>query len=207
MFHLTTVEPEAFHLLQEIFSIPFIRKNFALAGGTALALHIGHRNSIDLDIFSTENFDVAALEAEIIAIKNREIEITGKNKRMLFCYINSLKCDFVHEPAKLISTFIPIENSFLFSIEDIGAMKLHTICGRGKKKDFFDIYALLQLYEWKDLIKWFKIKYSETELYFLWRSIMYFEDAEADFEIKGYGNFNANWKEIKEFIKKTCVVV
>ena len=82
-------------------------------------------------------------------------------------------------------------------------MKLHTICGRGKKKDFFDVYALLQLYSRETLIEWFTQKYDDKQLFFLWRSILYFEDAENDPDIEGYPPFTKNWKEIKEFITAT----
>ena len=87
---------------------------------------------------------------------------------------------------------------------DIGAMKLHTICGRGKRKDFFDIYCLLQQFTWEQLLAFFEQKYSSDQLYFLWRSILYFNDADDDFEIEGIGQFNVSWKKIKDYITATC---
>ena len=56
MFHLSTVDPETFRLLQNLFTVPFVKKQFALAGGTSLALQTGHRRSIDLDFFSEKPF-------------------------------------------------------------------------------------------------------------------------------------------------------
>jgi predicted nucleotidyltransferase component of viral defense system len=123
---------------------------------------------------------------------------------MLFCYINNIKCDFVNEPAALINPFFYYDKVLYFSVEDIAAMKMHTICGRGKKKDFFDIYALLELYSWDDLIALFKKKYSEDQLYFLWRSIIYFEDANDDPDIAGLPPFNKEWEEIKHIIISKC---
>jgi predicted nucleotidyltransferase component of viral defense system len=102
--------------------------------------------------------------------------------------------------AKLLEPFITVEGVNYFSVKDIAAMKLHTICGRGKKKDFFDIYALLQLYSRETLIGWFTEKYDGQQLFFLWRSILYFEDAEHDPDIDGFPPFTKNWQEIKEFI-------
>jgi len=55
MFHLSTIEKETFSILERIFTIPEIKNRFALAGGTSLALQIGHRHSIDWDIFSPHN--------------------------------------------------------------------------------------------------------------------------------------------------------
>lgn len=65
----------------------------------------------------------------------------SQSERMLFCYLNKVKCDFVHEPFPLINPFLEERGVKFYSLEDIAAMKMHTICGRGKKKDFFDIYA------------------------------------------------------------------
>ena len=71
---------------------------------------------------------------------------------MLFSFINNIKCDFVHEAAALIQPFLQYDDINYFSIPDIAAMKMHTICGRGKRKDFFDIYCLLQLYTWQEML-------------------------------------------------------
>ncbi len=123
---------------------------------------------------------------------------------MLFCYINKIKCDFVHEPAKLIEPFISHDKVFYFFLKDIAAMKMHTVCGRGKKKYFFYIYAVLQLFNWQTLLSWFKEKYDESQLYFLWRSIIYFNDADDDPEIKGIPPYTQTWSDIKKFILTHC---
>jgi predicted nucleotidyltransferase component of viral defense system len=149
MFHLSTVKEETYSLLKEIFSVPEISNHFALADGTSLALQIGHRISVDLDIFSPQQFDTRELEIILSSKKDWKFTPVSKNSRMLFCYINNIKCDFVQEPATLLKPFITEENIKYFSVEDIAAMKMHTICGRGKRKDFFDIYALLENYGWE----------------------------------------------------------
>ena len=204
MLHLTTIDKETYELLQKLSSIEIISSKFALAGGTSLALQIGHRKSIDLDFFSPTLFDVKELEIILSADPAINFQFISSNSRMLFCYINNIKCDFVNEPAILINPFLYHDKVRYFSVEDIAAMKMHTICGRGRKKDFFDIYALLELYSWKDLIGSFKKKYSEDQLYFLWRSILYFEDANDDPEINGIKPFDKKWDEIKAIIIKKC---
>ncbi len=200
MLHLSTIDTATWLLLKEIFAVEIIKENFALAGGTSLALQIGHRKSIDLDLFCTQQFDVKELEIILASDPNFSFNYIGNNSRMLFGNINHIKCDFVHEPAKLLEPFHVMEGISLFSVKDIAAMKLHTICGRGKKKDFFDVYALLQQHSPKELIEWFTEKYDDKQLFFLWRSILYFEDAESDPDIEGLPPFNKSWKEIKEFI-------
>jgi predicted nucleotidyltransferase component of viral defense system len=203
MLHLTTLDATTYKLLQEIFRTEIIKNKFALAGGTSLALQIGHRKSIDLDLFSIEPFDVKELEIVLATNQNFSFEYKGSNSKMLFSSINNIKCDFVQEPSSLLDPFIVEDEIKYFSVKDIAAMKFHTICGRGKKKDFFDVYALLQLYNKDTLLNWFSEKYDATQLYFFWRSILYFDDAENDPDIDGIPPFKKNWQEIKEFITAT----
>lgn len=205
MFHLSTVKEETYQLLQEIFSVEVIHQQFALAGGTSLALQIGHRHSIDLDIFSPISFDTREVEIALSSVPNFNFQLVNKSKQMLFAYINRVKCDFIVEPAKLIKPFIEKDGIKYFSIEDIAAMKMHTICGRGKKKDFFDIYALIELYGWSKMLEWFEAKYDSSQLFFLWRSISYFNDADEDVDIDGYEPFTKSWEEVKTFILKNCL--
>ncbi len=204
MLHLSTVDTSTYGLLQELFKIPFIKNNFALAGGTALALQIGHRKSIDLDFFSNEEFDVKELEIILNTNKHVRFQDIGNNTRMLFGFINEIKCDFVHEPSSHLRPIHEMDGVHYYSIEDIAAMKLHTICGRGKKKDFFDVYVLLHLYKWNNLLDWFVNKYDRNQLFFLWRSILYFEDAEHDPEIVDFPPYNKSWDEIKNYIYTNC---
>lgn len=200
MLHLTTLEAKTYLLLKKIFAIDAIKKTFALAGGTSLALQIGHRTSIDLEIFSNKVFEIKELEIILETCTDFTFEYYGNNSRMLFGKINEIKCDFVHEPTALLEPFEVHDGVSYYGIKDIAAMKLHAVCGRGKKKDFFDIYALLQLYNKQTLIDWFTQKYGIQQLFFLWRSILYFEDAENDPDIEGMSPYTNNWEEIKRII-------
>ncbi len=204
MLHLTTVDNKTYELLQKLSSIEIISSKFALAGGTALALQIGHRRSVDLDFFSPTLFDVKELEIILSGDSSLNFQFINSNSRMLFCYIDNIKCDFVNEPATLINPFWYYDSVGYFSVEDIAAMKMHTICGRGRKKDFFDIYALLELYSWQDLIGLFRKKYDDSQLFFIWRSILYFEDANEDPEIKGIKPYDKPWHQIKSIIARKC---
>jgi predicted nucleotidyltransferase component of viral defense system len=191
-------------LLKRIAGVPLIDRQFALAGGTSLALQLGHRKSVDLDFFSFESFSTTDLEIVLAGEKSLSYLPSQVFERMLFCFIDGVKCDFVHEPFPLIEPLRLIEGAKLFSIPDIAAMKMHTVCGRGKKKDFFDIFALLQKYEWPQLLEWFERKYGSSQLFFLWKSIAYFDDAEADPEIIGLNEFSVPWDYVKKVISEKC---
>ncbi len=204
MFHLSTVDPETFSLLKKVFSVPYVKKQFALAGGTSLALQTGHRKSVDVDLFSEKPFVPADVENLLAGNTEWQYEPVSRGERMLFCFIDKIKCDFVNEPFPLIEPFIEKDGIRLYSLKDITAMKMHTICGRGKKKDFFDLYVLLQLFEWKQMLKWFELKYGSSQLFFLWKSITYFVDADGDVDIRGITPYTATWEEIKEIITSQC---
>lgn len=169
-----------------------------------MALQIGHRTSVDLDIFSSDPFTTEDLNKELNAHFSPDYEVLGLKKSMLFTNIHKVKCDFVLEPARVIRPFVAFGNIKFFSIEDICAMKMHTIAGRGKKKDFFDIYALLQLFSWEQMLGWSQEKYGDTQFYYLWRSIRYFDDANDDPDISAFPPFTATWDEIKDEITQKC---
>jgi predicted nucleotidyltransferase component of viral defense system len=202
MFQISTIDDNALGVLHQLFSVPYIKKNFAFADGTGLALQIGHRRSVDLDLFAPKPFVIPKLQ-DTLRKNFKELYVPLKNGRMMFfAKINDVKTDFVMELKPGLEKFIEEDNLKLFSVPDIAAMKLHTICGRGKKKDFFDVFALLHIYSWEELRSFFIKKYSEHKFLFLNRSILYFEDAEKDPDISGLHPYKAKWNEIKKFIKK-----
>jgi predicted nucleotidyltransferase component of viral defense system len=204
MLHHSTVDQTTFDLLQKIFTLAFVNRQFGLAGGTSLALQIGHRKSIDLDLFSPESFLPSEIENSLAESSLWQYEPMSRSEHMLFCSINKIKCDFVYEPFPLINPFIETEGVKLYSVADITAMKMHTICGRGKKKDFFDIFSLLQIYDWQQMLEWFKKKYGDSQFFFLWKSITYFKDADEDVDVRAIAPYGASWKEVKETIIKKC---
>jgi len=204
MFHLSTVDPNTFELLKEVSAFDFIKHQFALAGGTSLALQTGHRKSIDLDFFSEKPFIPMDIENVLAGNRAWRYEPIGRGERMLFCFINKIKCDFVNEPFPLLEPFFEQDGIRFYSLKDIAAMKMHTICGRGKKKDFFDIYVLLQLFGWNEMLKWFEQKYGSSQLFYLWKSITYFNDAEHDPDIVGFAPYTATWSEVKKIITASC---
>lgn len=133
MFHPSIINTPTYSTLKAIFSYEEIKQNFALAGGTSLALQLRHRHSIDLDIFSPLPINSKEIELNISSDSELKLQLANSNKNMLFAYINSIKCDFIYEPAKLLKPFVVNDGINYFSVPDIAAMKLHTICGRGRK--------------------------------------------------------------------------
>ena len=199
MLQIKTVEPHAFSLLSQLMEMPEL-KNFSLVGGTALSLLYGHRKSVDLDLFSNvpfENQDVIlALEKKF---KNSFVNRSTNPRFGIFCFIDDVKIDIIRHPHALIRPQQHIENMRLFSTEDIIAMKIQAILGRGKKKDFWDIAELLKHYTTADFIRFHKEKFaSQNLLITVPQAITYFADAEESEDPVSLKK--QTWKGVKQFI-------
>jgi len=153
-------------------------QQFVLVGETALALQIGHRKSIDLDLFTIEDFDSQTLLALLLLDYN--VEVRQQLPQTIICNINSVKVDFIRFRYPFIRPVIEIENIRLLSIEDIAPMKLDAITGRGSKKDFYDLYFLLELIDLNKILGLYQEKYPHQTLFHVLRSLVYFDDAEEN---------------------------
>lgn len=176
MLQSQTVEPRTLELLKELMQIPDL-EHFALVGGTNLSLRLGHRLSIDLDLFTNQVFDPQEIYNSISAVYPETI-LASQSKTMLFLFIEGIKIDIVYLPFPYIEPIEDKEGIRLASIPDIVAMKLNAIARRGVKKDFWDIAELLDTYDISQMIAFFKEKYAKSDIFSVLRSMMYFEDAE-----------------------------
>lgn len=199
MLHTEAIEPGAFSLLTQLLDIPAL-KDFSLVGGTALALRYGHRKSVDLDLFSGSPFENSVI---VDALKERfrdKFVMEDKPPRFgIFCYIDEIKMDLIRHPHPLIRPAIIYDHIRMFSTEDIIAMKVQPISGRGKKKDFWDIAELLQHFTVGDFAGFHQEKYSTQNLLItVPQALTYFADAEeseAPVSLKGQ-----TWDSIKKVI-------
>lgn len=192
MLYRQTVNPELLELLNELMADELF-SDFLLVGGTGLALQIGHRHSIDIDLFGKKDL----VEIEISAFLNKlgEVQILKKSKNILIYSINGIKVDFVNYSYPWVSAPIVVENIRLASKEDIGAMKLNAISGRGSKKDFIDLYFLLQEFSIKDMFGFFNEKYPDGSQFLVLKSLTYFGDADLD-EMPKMSK-EIDWDEVK----------
>jgi Nucleotidyl transferase AbiEii toxin, Type IV TA system len=199
MLRIETVEPHTFSILNQLMEMPELQ-DFGLVGGTALSLLYGHRMSIDLDLFSNKPFEntdiVFALERNFgLSFDNR-----STNPRFgIFGFIDEVKIDIVRHPHPLIRPELTLEGVRMFSAEDIVAMKVQAILGRGKKKDFWDVAELLNHYSIEDFINFHKEKYSTQNLFItVPHALTYFADADESEDpicLK-----SQNWDSVKSFI-------
>jgi predicted nucleotidyltransferase component of viral defense system len=198
MLYTKCVDPKTLELLSRLTNLPFLQ-DFYLVGGTALALYFGHRKSIDLDLFTNSDVDWDALNDEILTIG--AWQSFHRRKRIYQGYLESVKVDFVHYPYLPLNPINHIEGFRLISIEDIAAMKLSAVTGRGTKKDFFDIHLLLQSLSLAEMVALFDKKFPEIGTFHVLRSLTWFEDAEKDLDPELFEE--VSWYEVKAFIKMT----
>jgi len=174
------ISDATFQLIQELQELHEL-KGFHLVGGTALALKLGHRNSIDIDLFTTDEFN--AQELATFLEKRFGFNTTFSKKSTLLGVINGVKTDFVRHDYKLIHDPYLEEGISFLSLEDIAAMKLHAISNSGKRlKDFIDVYFLLTLFSLEEMIGFYSIKYPNFNPMIPMKSINYFEDIDYAIE-------------------------
>lgn len=159
---------------------PDFLNTFYLSGGTALSLQLGHRESEDLDFFSTEDFESIPIEIELEKIGKLESRETFKNT--LNCQLNGVKLQFLGYPYHLLEPLVEFEGIKLSSVFDIACTKLQTIGARGSRKDFIDLYIIFEQYSLEELLEQMKKKYINTDfsLTHILKSLIYFDDAELE---------------------------
>lgn len=195
MLQTQTVVPNLLELLKKIMHEDLF-SSFNLVGGTALALKIGHRNSIDIDLFGNSEIDT---DLFIEKLNNfGEVVVTQSTKNILITKINDIKVDFVNYKYPLLTDFEIIENIRMFSTKDIAAMKLNAIAGRGSKKDFIDLYFLLEEFTLPEMLSFYEKKYKDGSVFMVEKSLTYFSDAEEQLQPKMFKDFN--WENCKKTI-------
>lgn len=201
MLQTQTVEPGTLAVLNRLMGIPELA-GFSLVGGTALSLKYGHRISVDLDLFSEESFDRDLILHTLEDTFGKEFAYDGKiTSWAIFCFIHDIKVDFVHYPHALIENKDSIDGIRIYSTEDIISMKMNAILGRGKKKDYWDIFELLHHFSLEQMIDYHSRKFPSQQLMIsIPQALVYFEDAEQSEEpisLRGQ-----TWETVKKFIQQ-----
>ena len=203
MLQTQTIEPRTLSELNSLMEIDELSQ-FSLVGGTALSLKYGHRLSIDLDLFSAENFK---REPIIESLQNKFgdgfVYRGDFAKWGIFCQIEKIKVDIVYYPHALIQ---PIETNSgirLYHDKDLIAMKIQAILGRGVKKDFWDIAELLDHYSLEEMMVFHKEKFPNQMLGIsIPYALTYFADADNSDDPETIKPIT--WKQVKAKISK-CV--
>ena len=176
MLYLQTVAPDTLELLKEFAAMPELQ-GMRLVGGTALALQYGHRQSVDLDFFGSP----AVSQDEIIAILGTlgDIKVYNRTSKILQVVLRGVKVDVVdYSQYSWIDDPVQDNGFVIASPKDIAAMKINAVEGRGTRKNFVDIYILLQHYSLAELLSFYSRKYPNYSIFRALLSLTYFDDAE-----------------------------
>ena len=194
-FHKEVASPELATLLEGLMGDEGLR-DFHLVGGTALALRFGHRVSVDIDLFSVELFDSAALAEHLgQAWGMTEGEALRNTVRGI---ISGIKVDCITHAYPLLGPVERVAEVRMASLADLAAMKVNAIANRGGKKDFWDLAELLRHFSVDELLAFVQRKYQGDSVWNARKSLCYFVDAEEDpppRDLRGMG-----WEEVKSFI-------
>lgn len=153
---------------------------FYLAGGTALALQLGHRRSVDFDFFAPDPFDSA--------IKVRDLDQAGKfelfhqDKDTVNGSLDGVRLSFFYYRYRLLQPLMAYETLAVARKLDIAAMKVQAIAGRGSRKDFIDLYFLMKEYSLEKIMASYSAKFGSrlANRYHALKSLVYFADAEKE---------------------------
>jgi len=160
---------------------PLVRDHdFYLAGGTGLALQLGHRRSVDFDWFRGQPIeDPLRLAAELQSPALR-LTIDRVERGTLHGSARSVRVSFLEYGYPLVMPLVEVSGLRLAAPEDIAAMKLAAVAQRGSKKDFVDIFALGQRFALADMLGFYRAKYGLKDVGHVLVALSYFDDADRE---------------------------
>lgn len=138
-------------------------------------MQLGHRNSIDIDLFCTAEFDT---ETVIRLLSSRyTVKEIFRRENTFISLVNNIKTDFIRHDYPLLQPPITTEGIRMLGLQDIAAMKVHAIIQSGKRlKDFIDIYYLLEQFSMQQVLGFFTAKYTYSNEMVALKALTYFED-------------------------------
>jgi hypothetical protein len=197
MLQIETVKPDCLALLEELMSLEEL-KSFRLAGGTALSLRLEHRISIDLDLFTNQLFDVQEFVTFFETNFGQRIKIFGSNRYSIFTAIDAIKVDFLYRYEKFIDKEDTFGNLRIASLRDIAAMKIHAAASRALRKDSYDLFELLNVYTFAELIDFHLTMYPNYDVWGILKSLSDFSEVDLDNDPESLRDIN--WDLVKEKI-------
>ena len=201
-FHAEVITEDQQRAMREFAPIMSDR-GFYLGGGTAVAIHLGHRRSVDLDWFRAQPLENPAQLAGEIQSAGISFVLGGSERGSLHGTLHGVRTSFFEyrypllEPAVRWTDF----GCEVASRADLAGMKLLAIAQRGLRKDFVDVYALgMQALALRQMLDWYCRKFGTEDTSRVLYSLSYFEDAEA--EPMPQMLHDASWEEIKSTIQQ-----
>ena len=198
MLQIQTVAPATFDLLKRLQGEELLSST-RLVGGTSLALQMGHRTSVDLDLFTVDKFDSERVQE--LLFEKYDFTPNFVSANTILGFAEGVKLDIIYHPFRWIDNIVADQDGIrLASAKEIAAMKLHAIINSGKRpKDFLDIAFLSRRYSYNEMLDFLLEKYPRYDPMMANRSIVYFGDIDTDKipEIKMIG-YKLDWKRVEK---------
>lgn len=198
VWHKEAIAPEVERVLEQLGSLDAVTL-FYLAGGTALALHFGHRRSVDLDFFSAELFHEDQLLASLQSATR--LAVVSKDRHTLHLHVDGVKVSFLGYPYAMLFPVMGLAGVTIADPRDVACMKISALAGRGTRRDFFDVYVAATQYGLHNLLSLFQQKYAAANynMIHILKSLTFFADAERepipDLLIP------VTWEHVKQFFR------
>ena len=176
-------------------------QQFYLGGGTALAIYLGHRRSVDFDWFTREPIADPLHLARDLSDQDIAFVMGNIERGTLHGSVSGVQVSFLEYRYPLLQPLVawPMFGCILASPEDLACMKLSALAQRGAKKDFVDVYALgIKYCSLSDMLGWYQQKYAVTDLTHVLYSLAYFDDADRERMPRMF--WDSNWRTIKQTI-------
>lgn len=195
MLHKETIDAATLELLKRLMGDERLQ-GFALVGGTSLALQMGHRISVDLDLFIEKDFEADDLREYLE--QNYHLQTDYLAFATVKGEVEGVQVDCIAHAYPWLKPFVVEEGIRLASLEDICAMKLNAIAGNGTRiKDFVDVAHLSSRFSLEQMLKFYEKKYQANPLMPL-KGIVYFADINKNAPVKMADGKPLDWKSIEK---------
>lgn len=203
MLHPETLLPRTATLI-ETHGEKLCPPGYLLAGGTALALYLGHRQSEDLDFMTMSPPDDATSLTEHVLSRFPQAQNVTPMGKSLHCAIDGVKVSYLWQPGITLDTDAEFQGLALASVPTLATLKCNAAANRGDRKDFVDLYALAQ-HGWtvSDLLDSVQNHAPALNLGHVLRSLTYFDDAEA--QPMPTLLMDADWPTVKRYLQNAVV--
>ena len=197
--YLNCLSPAARNVLKVI--APIVdEKGFVLAGGTAIALRLGHRLSEDFDFFTTQSFRPDRLHLAISGL-GLETTVLQEEPGTLTLSADEVKVSFSHYPYAFLDVASKLHGVKVAGLIDIASMKLMALMQRGAKRDYVDLYWILQDMPFTKIAENMVKRYGSNRVnpLVIGKALVFFRDADADPDPEFLGKRVA-WAKIKKYL-------
>jgi hypothetical protein len=199
--HRKVLGPKVIRVLKKAKPV-LLRRSALLAGGSALALHLGHRASIDLDFFTLRRFGREALIAEL-GKAGLNFRLLSEGEDFIIVELDGVKLSLFRYPYPFLDPSAAFEGIRVAGILDIAAMKMIAVSRRGTKRDFADLYFVLQEIPFHKVAKRMVGRYGPERInpVHIGKSLVCFADAESDPDPRYFKSPAVPWDRVKKFFR------